>query len=492
MPPPAAAGATECLDPELIGPTPIRRVSTDEYANAVADVFGSIINPGQLPADEKLGQFQTNIATRVTADYFERYRALATSVSGDVVANFATVSGCSSTADAACVTTFLDTSARRLFHGTLEADDSARINDLYTSLSTDTDPDTAVSAAVQFMLLSPRFLFLVEFGNAGSASRSPLTGSEIAGRLAAFLWRTVPDAGLLATADAGTLDTADGVRAQADTMLSDPRAVPMLKSFGEQLLRITPPGPDADALEQQKKAQVGEIFATASSDPGLTFDSLLTGQFTPSGAELQGFYGSEDRRGILLTAGFLASNINGDYGSPVKRGHMVRSALLCGVVPPPANPADMQLKDNDTGGTVQETFNAHSSIAECWGCHKLMDPIGDAFAQYDAKGAFDASLTSDTSGTLTPDDPNDAGGFTDVDGLLALLSADDEARQCFVLQMSRFALGRNETVEDACGIEAVTSAFVASSYSVRDLILNLASSSMFMSRNPVVAGGTCR
>jgi hypothetical protein len=171
---------------------------------------------------------------------------------------------------------------------------------------------------------------------------------------------------------------------------------------------------------------------------------------------------------------------------------MVRAALLCGVVPPPTDPADMQLTDDDTGGTIQETFNAHSNVAECWGCHKLMDPIGDAFAQYDASGGFDASLSNDTSGTLTPDDPQEAGSFTDLDGLLTLLSQDETARQCFVLQMSRFALGRNETVGDACGIESVTDAFGASSYGVRDLILNIASSSTFMSRNPVVAGGTCR
>lgn len=471
---------------------PIRRISSSEYTNAVRDVFQTAINPGQLPADEKLGLFQANVATPVTPDYFERYRSLANSVSADAVANFAAISGCSSTADAACAATFLDTAARRLFHGTLEAEDSGRIQDLYTSLSAETDADTAIAAAVQFMLLSPRFLFLVELGAGASGPRAALTGSEIAGRLAAFLWRTVPDTALLAAADSGALDSSDGVRAQADLMLADPRALPMLHSFGSQLLRIIPPDPGADALEQQKKAQVGEILGTASTDPNLTYDALIGAPFTPAGSELQNFYGSEDRRGILLTAAFLASNINGELASPVKRGNVIRSALLCGVVPPPNDPIDMQLTDDDTGGTAQETFNAHSSVPECWGCHKLMDPIGDAFGQYDAAGAFDASLTSDTSGTLTPDDPTNAGDFADVDGLLSLLAADDGARQCFVLQMSRFALGRNETVEDACGIESVTEAFAASSYSVRELILNVASSAMFLNRNPVVAGGTCR
>lgn len=491
-PPPAAAGATECLDPELIGPTPIRRISAAEYTNAVRDVFQAVINPGQLPADEKLGLFQANVATRVTADFFERYRSLSDSVATDAVANFAAISGCASTADTACVGPFLDGAARRLFHGTLEPADSQRIQELYTSLAAETDAETALGAAVEFMLLSPRFLFMVELGGSGTATRSPLSAAEVAGRLAAFLWRTVPDAALLAAADAGELDTPEGVRSRADAMLADDRAGPTLEAFGAQLLRIIPPAPGADALEQQKKAQVGEIFATARTDAALTFDSLITGQFSPSGSELQNFYGSEDRRGILLTAGFLSSNINGVLPSPVKRGYVIRAALLCGVVPPPADPVDMQLTDDNMGGTVQETFNAHSDVPECWACHKLMDPIGDAFGQYDAQGSFDAALANDTSGTITPDDTADPGGFTDVSGLLALLAEDDAARQCFVLQMSRFALGRNETVEDACGIESVTDAFAGASYSVRELILNIASSSMFLHRNPVVAGGTCR
>lgn len=491
---PPAAGATECLNPELIGPTPIRRISAAEYTNAVRDVFQAVINPGQLPADEKLGIFQTNVATRLTADYFERYRSLATSVSGDVVANFPALSGCASSADAACVAGFLEVAARRMFHGTLEPTDSAYVQDVYAELAASADADTALSSAVQFILLSPRFLFLVEFGGDASATRAPLTGSEVAGRLAAFFWRTVPDAELLAAADAGNLSTPEGVRAQADRMLSDARSSAMLESFGDQLLRIEPSGPDADALEQQKKAQVGEIFAKVATDTTLTYDSLIAGDHPPTGSELAGFYGSEDRRGILLTAGFLASNSTGDLPSPVKRGFMVRSALLCGVVPPPTDPVDMQLTDDDTGGTVQETFNAHSDNPTCWACHKLMDPIGDAFGQYGSAGEFDPALTTDTSGTTTPTADGSAGpgDFTDLNGFLTLLSQDDEARQCFVLQASRFALGRNETVSDACGVEEVTNAFAASSYSVRELFLNIATSSIFMSRNPVVAGGTCR
>lgn len=489
-PPPGPAGATACVDPNAIGPTPIRRLSTEEYTNAMRDVFQAVINPGQLPADEKLGIFKTNVATRLTEDYFERYRSLATSVSADVRSRFPALSGCASTADAACVTSYLNGAARRLFHGTLEQEDAARLEQLHASVLQQTDADVALEAAVQWMLLSPRFLFLVEFGQ-GGGSRSALTGSEIAGRLSAFFWRTVPDQALLALADGGAFDTPEGVRTQADAMLRDPRAVPMLESFAGQLLRIIPPAPGSDALELQKKAQVGEIFAKSSTDASLTFAGLIAGEHRPSGSELANFYGNEDRRGVLLTAGFLASNSTGEYASPVKRGYVIRAALLCGVVPPPTDPTDMQLMDNAEGtSNLQELFNAHSNIPECWSCHQLMDPIGDAFSHYTANGGFDPASTSVTAGTLTPSDPS--GDFQDVDGLLELLSQDAKATECFALQVSRYALGRNETREDACGVQEIIEAFAASSYSVRDLLLNVASSSLFTNRNSVVAGGQCR
>jgi hypothetical protein len=462
-------------------------VSGEEYTNAVRDVFQTAVDVGQLPADEKLGIFKTNIVTRLTADHFERYRTLASSVAADVVANFAALSGCSSSADTACTGTYLAGTARRLFHGTLEDPDAARMSALYTELAA-TDAEIALSTTLQWILLSPRFLFMVEFGqNAGA--HSTLSGSEIAGRLAAFFWRTVPDATLLAAADAGTLDTVEGIRTQADTMLADPRALPMLKSFGQQLLRIIPPEPGADALDQQKRAEVGEIFAQTSTNAALTYADLISGQNPTPGAELSAFYGDEDRRGILLTAGFLASNNRGELPSPVKRGYVIRAGLLCGVVPPPSDPTDMQLAD-EGGGSVKDVFNSHANNEKCWSCHQLMDPIGDAFGQYGANGGFDAALADDMSGTITPG--ADTGNFGDVSGLLQVLAEDASAKQCFALQATRFALGRNETKEDACGIESITDAFAAGSYSIRELLLGVASSPTFMNRNNVVAGGECR
>jgi hypothetical protein len=194
---------------------------------------------------------------------------------------------------------------------------------------------------------------------------------------------------------------------------------------------------------------------------------------------------------VLLTAGFLASNATGSRASTTKRGNTIRSSLLCGVVPPPTDPSKAQLMETGEASD-QKAFDAHSALPECRACHQLMDPIGNAFAQYGATGGFDMGLASDTTGTITPLDETGAGDFTDVGGLLTLLANDPSATECFALQATRFALGRNETADDGCGVKEITDAFTAASFSVRELLLSIASSSAFTNRNTVVPGGMCR
>ncbi len=481
-----------CTDEDAIGATPIRRISSLEYYNSVRDALGTLVNRGDLPADEKLGSFVSNVASPLVRDNFDRYLFIAGQAAADVVADFPARSGCTATSDAACAQDYLTSVGRQLFHGTLDEADANRVRQMYTSLSSETTPDLAVETALTWLLTSPRFLFLVEFGstNGQTAALSP---SEIAGRMAAFLWRSVPDAALLAAADSGALDTPDGVRAQADQMLADPRAVDVLKSFAAQWLRIGSVPPDATTLELQRAAQVGEFVSGAASDPALSFqDLMLTDMSASAGAELSQLYGDSPRSGLLLSAGFLASNASGLRPSPVKRGYVIRSSVLCTPIPPPADPTAMQLPEAMDGVTEGEAFNAHSSTPECWGCHQLMDPIGDAFNAYGADGSFDAGSQEDTSGVVYASTTGGEAPFADTQGLLDYLANDVSAQQCFVLQAARFALGRGETTEDACSVQDLSEGFAAGQFSVRDLLLQIASSHMFLNRNPVVAGGTCR
>jgi len=65
-----------------------------------------------------------------------------------------------------------------------------------------------------------------------------VAGREMATRLSYMLWQTMPDAALFQAADAGMLDSNDGVRQQAQKLLEDPKSHPMVAFFFDNLLPI--------------------------------------------------------------------------------------------------------------------------------------------------------------------------------------------------------------------------------------------------------------
>jgi hypothetical protein len=500
-PPPKGVGIdvfTKCTDPNQVGPTPIRRLSRLEYFNSVRDLFGVQVNQGDLPADELLGVFTTNL-TPMTSDTFTRYDTSAKGVGAQVAANIAQLSNCGAT-DSACIQGYLLGKARQAFHGSLDASDPdrQRLTDLYTTVAGE-DVPLAITTAVRFMLSSPRFLYTIEFGTPeGNVAR--LTPGELAGRLASFLWRSVPDQALLEAADGGMLATDAGIRTQTTRMVADAKAQPVLRSFANEWLGIKSSVSSAP-VDAAIVGEIGDVFATSAQGAG-TYPELFTSLQSRGTAELASFYGTTlsgdgsmtlpaERRGLLLRAGFLRSHIRGNQGSPTHRGKQVRQALLCDPVEAPGN-VNMDLPD-DPNLDPNDIINAHSADPKCSGCHSLMDPIGAAFGDYGPDGRFDQSLAASTAGAIEPGGVNQlTAEFTNVDGLLDVLGNDENPQQCFVIQMNRFALGRGETLADACGLKEVWEGFKANGLSLNSLLVEVASSYMIQVRNVVKAGEACQ
>ena len=105
---------------------------------------------------------------------------------------------------------------------------------------------SGVSAMIEAMLQSPEFLYRVELGTAvsGNSAVRRIAGREMATRLSYMFWQTMPDATLFQAADAGTLDTNDGVRQQAQKLLEDSKSHPTVAFFFDNLLPI----PDLSGL----------------------------------------------------------------------------------------------------------------------------------------------------------------------------------------------------------------------------------------------------
>ena len=288
-PPPPGPGpqAIASCKPEMqtqVGPTPLRRISTLEYRNAVRDLFDDTMDltaASGFPSDEKVGSFIANVKTVLSPTNNEGYMTAAEGVATRFAARFATASGCPAT-DAACAEGILLALARRAFHGTLDAEAATALKALHTNVRAMVDASGGVEAVVRSILLSPRFLFMIETGTAG-ATNAALTPQEVAGRLAAFIWRSVPDQTLLDVADSGGLATPAQIAQQAEVMLSDSRGRAMLDDFVLQWLEIADilriSRDDAaftPALRDAMASEITLVFENAVANRATSFAQLLT------------------------------------------------------------------------------------------------------------------------------------------------------------------------------------------------------------------------
>src|SRR5690606_33295791 len=93
-------------------------------------------------------------------------------------------------------------------------------------------PEMAVRRAIVWILCSPEFLY------ADLTPSGPPSSHAVANRLALVLWDSIPDAELMAAADAELLGSREQVEAQARRMLEDSRARHKLRGFFEHWLEL--------------------------------------------------------------------------------------------------------------------------------------------------------------------------------------------------------------------------------------------------------------
>ncbi|MGC4094100.1 MAG: DUF1592 domain-containing protein [Polyangiaceae bacterium] len=513
---PQLIGSCQSGSTVTVGPTPLRRISSLEYSNAVKDLFAdtsSVTQASGFPSDEKVGAFISNSVTTLSPTNNEGYMSAAEGISARYVANFATASKCAAS-DATCAQNFLLGLARRAFHGTLEDSAATALKDLYTRVAQKLDGSGAVEAVVRSILLSPRFLFIIEYGSP-NGDVAKLSQSEIAGRLAAFLWRSVPDAGLLAVADANGLDTPEKIMAQTESMLADPRGVAMSNDFVLQWLEIDAISrisrDDASWTPALRDAMMKETqltFQNAVKDASVTYPGLLTSSTSYVNNDLAALYGManpssdfaksnlpDNRRGILAQGAFLATLSHPQHPSQVQRGKAVREQLLCDLVSPP--PAGVERNvDVTSGQSSGAAIDAHTTKEPCRTCHLQMDPIGKGFARYNQIGRYsemdNGQAVSGEGEIVKGTFSGIATKFTGVTELATLISNNEFAQQCFAVQAMRFALGRNEQDADACSAKNVWDKFVAGKLGVRQLFISITGMPAFSYRNTVKAGMACR
>lgn len=441
--------------------------------------------------------FDNNAAAGlVTSVHAEQYMQAAQLVAAAAVDAAAAWRPCAPEGDgAACAEQVAREVGRRVWRRPLTDDEVAKIAGLVTG---EASFDEGLRVALQAMLASPWFLYKFEIGEP-DGDRFRLTGHEVATALAYGLWGTTPDDTLLDAADAGELDTTEGVETQVQRLLDDPRARAQVSTFAVQWLGVEKIDtidkndtlfPDFDTnlrasiLEETRRLAAHVVF-----DGTGRFPELLAADYTFVDAALAGLYGvaapqapwsqvpaPAGRMGILGHASVLASNAYPNQTSPVRRGLFVRRALLCQELPPPP-PEAGGVPDVDPGASTRERFEQHMDDPACSTCHVFIDPVGFGFEHFDPVGAWreqDAGHEIDASGELRGLD--DLGGadlhpFASLPELAMVLAGSEAAPSCFATHYFRYAHGRHETAEDECAIEDLAQRFATAEHDVVSLVV---------------------
>jgi hypothetical protein len=508
----------QTIDP---GPSPLRRLTRNEYDNTVRDLLGDTRRPARsFPGEETTLGFHNNAESRSVSDVLvEGYLAAAEQLAADAVANLGALLPCdpARAGEAACVDALLDGFGKRAWRRPLTAPEKDNLRAAFaTGKTTGSGKGFAdgASAVIQVMLLSPQFLYRHEQGVpvAGSQGYLRLGPFEVASRLSYLLWGSMPDQALMAAAEAGKLSTREEIAAQARRMLDDPqRAGPTVTEFAGQWLGLedlatldkeaeafpawkpelrAPMRGETDAFIQHVLWQGDGKLATLLGAPFSFMNGPLATHYGVPGVTGDAFRKVDldpaQRVGLLTHAGLLSVFGNSDVGltSLVFRGRFVREQLLCQPIPdPPENAQDDNPPFTPTT-TAREWSLARRAKASCGACHAQLDPIGLGFESFDAIGLHrttDKGKPVDASGELTGTDVD--GAFTGVPALARKLAGSQQVRACLATQWFRYGYGRDVTPRDACSVTTLNKAFAASGGNLRELLLALTQTDAFLFRS---------
>jgi hypothetical protein len=496
------------MGPNAPGASPLRRLTVREYNNTLRDLLGIAPGSRDLGVDQDAGGFAVGGPVTTSGDA-ARLLDAAEQLAASASTKIATLVPCApvptdAAAQGDCAKKFIGQFGRRAFRRPLGAEEVADLQAVYTAHrggDINAPFDEAIRSVVAAMLTSPFFLYRAEGASVVPVKEQGLvkfSPHELASRLSYTLWGSMPDDALFAEVDAGRLSTPDQIEAQARRMLRDPKFKDAVSDFHLQWLYVDglPKEPPKEAkftayTPQLVAAMLAETagFANEVFAGDGRLERLLTGAWTPTDPGLAKLYGAPDpaqRAGVLTQASFLAMHANAGDTNPVRRGAVVLRRLLCNDVQPPANMDVGQPKPPAPNLTTRERFAEHAENT-CATCHKLTDPIGFAFENYDAIGAWrttEQGKKIDATGTLALSDGDLT--FGNAVELARGLAAAKDVRACLATQWLRYFTRRNESAGDTASLDAVNEAFAKSSYDMRELLVALTKTRAFTHRSPSV------
>jgi len=485
------------------------RLSNDQWANSTRDLLGGLTDGADLastfsdPVPGMTDFINNELLLAVDGKSWGNYQTASEALAAKVTATDAALAKVYSGTDAAG---FIAKFGRRAYRRELTAAEKSTYMTLFTSGSTLTGSRSAfakgASLVIRAMLQSPYFLYRTEMTDAGK----PLSAYEMAAKLSLWLRNTTPSDTLLdSAAGPGKLDTADGAVTLAKTMLEEPTATSVMRSFHGQFLHFdrfsnlsktgvanytTDINPELQEASYQffdkiftKGLGLKDVFTSTKGFVGPQMAKLYgNGVTAPASGYAETDLGAK-RVGFFNQLPFLMLYAHNADSDSIHRGVSMNLDVLCSTLGPPAavipplptrqpGQTNRMVVDMATSGCGQQCHNA------------MINPMGFSFEHFDGMGQYrdqevhgSESLPIDASGSFAFIDGRKS--YKDSSELMQILVSEPQAHECFVKKLASFGLQRDVIDKDMPLITALTNSSMGSTGSIKQVILDLVKQDAF-------------
>lgn len=400
----------------------------------------------------------------------------------------------------------LATFARRAYRRPVKPDEVARLMKLFDLASAQGEPfEKALQLPMRAVLVSPHFLYRIEEDPKNPNDIRILNDFELATRISYFLWSSMPDEELFATAEKQQLRNPDVLEAQVKRMLTDPKAKALSENFAGQWLQLrmlsalTPDTGYFPAWNEGLKAAMvreAELYFEHIVQNNRSILEFLDSNYTFVNAQLAKHYGisgisgnefqkvtlPDTRRGGVITmASILTVTSNPTRTSPVKRGKWILENILGTPPPPPAPDVPELPPTGQLKGTLRQQMEQHRTDPSCAVCHAKLDPLGFGLENFDGIGGwrtYDNKQPIDATGEL----PGGEKFSGPAELRKVLLNKSDLFRRCFAEKLLTYALGRGLEYYDKCAVDEIVASTKAHNDTFSALVLAIVKSDPFQKR----------
>ena len=357
----------------------------------------------------------------------------------------------------------------------------------------------SVKDALQVVLTSPQFLFLIE--NSSLPDPEPLDDFELASKLSYFLWNSPPDGHTLNLASAGGLH--DHLDAEVTRMVNDPRFARFVSEFASQWLALEKfqvvepdrtrfPKLVADTRKQLRQEPIQFIQYLIRNNLSVT--NLIESDFVVANEVVAGYYdladftergfqfeaiphGKDKLGGVLTQAAILAGLSDGRESNPIKRGAWLARRMIA--EPPDDPPPNVPALREETGHlTLRERLEQHRNQRGCVQCHSGIDPWGVPFEEFDAGGRLKREMID--AGSTLPDTTK-VTGFNDLKRYL-VEDRIDQVAFSVLKHLATYATGRTLSYSELEFLKKDGLRLKARGYLMQDMLRYVVNSPLFLEK----------